>query len=198
MKIKVLNKIAAYFKYRKPDTWELPADSKKGIDDKIADFILGQADKALAYTLDVADKTTNRTYAVIVLVIPITSTMIGLLVKELHQPGNLRDNHKINLYAILALLCIVVLVLLLGIVLPRMTMGSGRGPKDLAHENMLQNEHTSDRKLLLFKLNEIKNVQYKIDYNDSINQTRIFRFKLALLILCIGFISFAMIYATLV
>jgi len=74
---------------------------------------------------------------------------------------------------------------------------NSRSPKDLAHDNMLQNDNSPERKLLLFKLNEIKNLQYKIGYNNRVNGKRIFRFKVALLIICIGFIGGAIMYAML-
>jgi len=181
----------------KPAIWELAVESKDQIDDKIADFIIGQAEKALAYSLDVADKATNRAYAVIVLMIPLTSTAAGLLIKEVGASIKTHNHHKIIFFEVITFLCLSTLSLLLTIVLPRLTMGNGRSPKDLAHDNMLQNDNTPERKLLLFKLNEIKNLQYKIGYNNRLNSKRVFRFKVALLIICIGFVGGALVYATL-
>lgn len=193
----MIKNIKRLFKQDKPKVWELTTENKDKIDDKIADFIIGQAEKALAYSLDVADKATNRAYAVIVLMIPLTSTAVGLLIKEASQDKRTRNVHKVELFEIITFLCLAALILLLTIVLPRLTMGNGRAPKDLAHDQMLQNDHSPERKLLLFKLNEIKNLQYKIAYNNRINGKRIFRFKLSLLIICIGFIGGAIMYAML-
>jgi hypothetical protein len=193
----MIKKIKQLLKGSKSPIWELPIESKEKVDDKLADFIINHAEKALAYSLDVADKTTNRAYAVIVLMIPLTSTTIGLLIKEAGLNIKLRNPHKVTFFEIITVLCLASLVLLLTIVLPRLTMGNGRSPKDLAHDNMLQNENSPERKLLLFKLNEIKNLQYKIGFNSRLNAKRVFRFKVALLIICIGFIGGAIMYAML-
>ena len=193
----MIEKLKALFKRKETTIWDLSVANKEKIDDKIADFMISQADKALAYSLDVADKTTNRAYAVILIMIPITSTAISLLVKEITEKQQIRNPHKIDLYEFLTLLCVSALILLLTIVLPRLTMGSGREPMNIAHDHMLQNENSFKRNLLLIKLNEIKNLQYKISYNDQLNGKRVFRFKLSLLIICIGFIGGAIIYAML-
>jgi len=193
----MIEKLKTLFKRKETTIWDLPVANKEKIDDKIADFIISQADKALAYSLDVADKTTNRAYAVILIMTPITSTAISLLVKEITEKQQIRNPYKIGLYEFLTILCVSALILLLTIVLPRLTMGSGREPKNIAHDHMLQNENSFKRNLLLIKLNEIKNLQYKISYNDELNDKRVFRFKLSLLIICIGFLGGAIIYAML-
>jgi len=180
----------------KSESWVFPSESKANIDDKIADFIIDQAEKSLAHTLDIADKATNRAYAVVIVIIPLLSTFIGLFITELHS--KFPDASKLNLFLAAAVLCAIILVLLLTIILPRPTMGMGRAPKDIAQPHMLQNEHSAKEKLKSFKLNEIKNLQHKIDFNNRLNRRRIFRFKLVLIITCLGFIAGAIIYATLV
>lgn len=184
------------FRKREKAIWTIQAESNPGIDDKIAEFIISQAEKSLAYTLDIADKATNRAYAVILIIIPLTSTFIGLFISELH--GKFPNVYRVNLYLAATIVCTIVLVLLLTIILPRATMGMGRAPRDIAQPHMLQNDLPAKEKFKAFKLNEIKNLQFKIDYNNRLNSRRIFRFKVALLICCLGFIGGAICYAMLV
>jgi hypothetical protein len=154
------------------EIWEIDPENKKHVDKDIAQFILEQGEKALRHTIDVSDKATNRAFSMLLILLPVSSTIIGFLINEIKK-ARPYQHADIYFFCTLAIICIVALIYIIKVVYPRNTMEIGREPKNIAVSNMLQGDKSSEEKLRVIKLNEIKNCQYKIDYNRKQNAERV-------------------------
>jgi hypothetical protein len=152
--------------------WQIESELKKKIDLDLANFILDAGEKSLKHTIDIADKTTNRAFTVVLILIPVISTVIGLLINSLKGTEKFRSLDCIFL-SILIILMAITLGFLFKLVFPRLFMVLGREPKDIITPGMLMNDLEDKKKLLAFKLNEIKNCQNRISYNRIQNAKRI-------------------------
>ncbi|WP_158828988.1 hypothetical protein [Mucilaginibacter lacusdianchii] len=156
--------------------WDLDTEDKANIDDLLANYILDQGDKALRHTLDIADKTTTRAFTVLLFMVPVTSTIISFLITELHK-GPQQTYLNVGFFLLLVIACCVNLFFLIRLVFPRNTMVVGREPRDIAVKSVLTRECSSPDKVLILKINEIKNCQHRISYNKKQNAERIERFS---------------------
>lgn len=154
------------------NSWKIEPEYKKKIEAELADFILEQGEKALRHTIDIADKTTNRAFTIVLILLPIISTVIALLVNAMKSPDKYQTL-DICFFSILLFMCSLSLFYLVKLVFPRFFMTFGREPKDIIVREMLENDLSPEKKLLAFKFNEIKNCQSKIDYNKCQNSKRI-------------------------
>lgn len=154
------------------ETWSIDPENKKQIDGNLAGFIIEHADKSLRHTIEVADKATNRAFTLLLILLPITSTFIGLLVNEIKEKHKYRTL-DLYFFGILIIICLTALGMLVKLIFPRDSMVAGREPKDILTNEMLQNELSAEKKLLAFKFNEIKNYQFRITYNRQQNAQRI-------------------------
>ncbi|QIL42377.1 hypothetical protein G7074_25820 [Pedobacter sp. HDW13] len=163
------------------DTWNISAENTANIDKDIATYIIEQAEKSLKYSIEVADKTTAKSITLLLILLPATSTIVGFLVNALKQNKGLLTAETLLLMYFL-LVCIISIIFVVKLMLPRNTMAPGRDPKQLIIDELLQRvEYTSEQKLLAYKINEIKNFQHKITYNRKQNNARILRFKYILI-----------------
>ncbi|MBB6240039.1 hypothetical protein HDC90_004701 [Pedobacter sp. AK013] len=163
------------------EVWNISADNKAKIDKDIANYIIEQAEKSLKYSIEVADKTTSKSITLLLVFLPVTSTIVGFLINSVKQNKTLISSETI-LLAYLLIVCIVALIFVVKLMLPRNTMAIGREPKQLVVDQILQlTDRSSDEKLLIYKFNEIKNYQHKIDYNRKQNDSRILLFRHILL-----------------
>ncbi|MES2454004.1 MAG: hypothetical protein V4594_00610 [Bacteroidota bacterium] len=154
------------------DVWNINSENKEHIDRDMAQFVLEQADKSLKHTIDIADKATNRAFTLLLIYLPVTSTLVGILINEI------KESHKFRILDIyflgsLVVVCMVALLALIRLIFPRASMVLGREPKDILTNDMLQNSLTAENKLKAFHLNEIKNYQARITYNREQNAKRI-------------------------
>jgi hypothetical protein len=154
------------------DIWSISAPQKKQISDDLASFILDQAEKALKSTAETSDKITTRAFTVLLILLPIFSTLIGLLINSIKSHGN---SHvlDISFFAVLILVCVFAMFHLITLVFPRNFMGVGRQPNEIVVAGMLDNNLDNAKRLLAFKFNEIKNCQNKINFNRNQNAKRI-------------------------
>lgn len=154
------------------EIWEIDPENKKHLDKDIAQFILEQGEKTLRHTIEISDKTTARAFNMLLILLPISSTVIGFLINEVK---NAKSYKEIDIYffGCITIICTVALMYVVKLIYPRKTMEIGREPKNIAVNNMLQNDKSPEEKLRVIKLNEIRNCQYKIDYNRKQNAQRI-------------------------
>ncbi|RAJ31722.1 hypothetical protein [Pedobacter cryoconitis] len=163
------------------EVWNISTDNKAKIDKDIANYIIEQGEKSLKYSIEVADKTTSKSITLLLIFLPITSTIVGFLINSVRQNKTLISSETI-LLAYLLIVCIVALIFVVKLMLPRNTMAMGREPKQLVVDQILQlADRSNEDKLMIYKLNEIKNYQYKIDYNRKQNDSRILLFRHILL-----------------
>jgi hypothetical protein len=172
--------VSKIFKLPDAEILNLLVDSKKQITIDIADFIIDQAEKALERTLFIEDKTTDRTYGLLAIIIPLVSASNGFLLNEIDKSATLRIR-LILFFCLVVLISLSLLFIMLVIILPRDTMQNGREPKAILQPNMLQTEDEHKR-LLFMKINELSNLQYKISYNHIQNKIRISLFNWAIII----------------
>jgi hypothetical protein len=161
----------------KKEIWNISPENKAKIDKDIANYIIEQAEKSLRYSIEVADKTTSKAVTLLLILLPVASTIVGFLVNSVKQNKTLVSPETLLLMYFLVLF-IVALIFAVKLLLPRNTMALGREPKQLIVDQVLQlADCSSEQKLLIYKLNEIKNYQYKIEHNQDQNNTRITLFK---------------------
>lgn len=178
------------------EVWNMSAENRTKIDKDIANYIIGQAEKSLKYTIEVADKTTAKSITLLLILLPVTSTIVGFLLNSVKQNKTFVSAEILLLLYFLAV-CIGSFIFVVKLMLPRNTMAIGREPKQLVADQILQLDCGSDEKLLIYKINEIKNYQHKIEYNRKQNVSRIILFKRILiytgLTALLGLISYIII-----
>jgi|GEM_PF-5837828 len=159
------------------EIWDISAENKVKIDKDIANFIIEQGEKSLKYSIEVADKTTSKSITLLLIFLPVTSTIVGFLINSVKQSKTLISAETMLLIYLLVV-CVVALIFVVKLILPRDTMAVGREPRQLAVDQVLQlPDCSNEKKLMIYKLNEIKNFQHKIDYNRKQNDSRILLFK---------------------
>ena len=159
------------------ERWKIDPENMKHMDKDIANFIIDQAEKALKYTIEIADKTTAKALTFLLILLPTASTLIGFLVNSVKQYKNTNPGET-GLLGYLLLICIISLIYLVKLFFPRDSMTLGRDPKQLIIDQILQRENcTTEEKLVYYKINEIHNYQHKIEYNRKQNNIRIALFK---------------------
>lgn len=147
--------------------WKVPHQDWENIDPKIAEFILAEGKEYLKDIWDVYEKTTQRSLIIITILITGLSAIIGFVWNRTVQ------NDYDKFFVVLIVIGIVVIIFLqVSVILPSKMLYQGREPKQVAVEGMLYNKLDDDRKYLAFLLNEISNVQFKIDCNYGIVRKR--------------------------
>lgn len=138
-----------------PDWREIKLDNAQMILEEGKDYV-----KHLTYS---SDKITNRAFAILAILIPITSAMIGYAVTQRDKP-----DHFIYYIILGAAVCLIVIMFGLGkLIFPRLFMTPGRAPKEVYTADFLGLNFDPDKARLALVLNEIKSCQKKIDYNES-------------------------------
>lgn len=171
-----------------PERWKLKVSNWTLIEIKSALFILDQAEKTLKHVTEKADKITARAFAILIVVISLVSTLIGFLIKEL-SVANAELFFKI-FYLIVVFLGILCMCCLLKLVFPRKSMQLGAQPKLLAIESLLmpRDDLNEDERHLALIINQITNVQNKISFNGSQNNTRIKLLEITLTLIVATFL----------
>lgn len=147
--------------------FEIPKKNWKSIPVKSAEFILNESKDYVDYTLKASEKVTNRSYSMILILIGILSAIGGytfddMVTKELTQITYL------NIFFIITIVCLI--TYLSFNVFPNKIMVKGRIPKELARKEFLVIPNmTPEENYLMYVIQEIENVQHKIDYNQIQN-----------------------------
>jgi hypothetical protein len=145
-----------------------------------AKFILGEAKDYVKYLNDASDKITNRAFAILAILIPITSALTIFIINEQVKPV---DDYKDVCY-LLYIVIIGLIAIMFGlskIVFPRMFMPLGREPKDLCTKSFLGIDIEIKLAELSIILNEIEAAQLKIDYNEKQVSNRTYLLKFLML-----------------
>ena len=152
-----------------------------------AKFILEEAKSYVKYLSDASDKITNRAFAILAILIPITSAMLVFVVNEKVKPI-LSDNVIPYLLLSVIIGLIAIMFCLSKIVFPRMFMPLGREPKQIATDEFLAVNFDVELAKHSIVLNEIENCQSKVDYNKTQNSQRMKQLEYAMLSLGILFV----------
>ncbi len=152
-----------------------------------AKFILEEAKTYVKYLSDTSDKITNRAFAILAILIPLTSALIVFSVNERFKPV---IGEKVIFYLMFFVIIGLIAVMfgLSTIVFPRMFMPLGREPKQICTAEFLSVNFDIDLAKLSMILNEIENCQSKVDYNKSQNSRRTKQLKIAMLSLGLIFV----------
>ncbi len=136
------------------------------INSENAKFILEEAKDYTKYLSDSSDKITNRAFAILAILIPITSALIIFVVNEEIKPV---DGYKTITYLLFVVIMGLIAIMfgISKIVFPRMFMPLGREPRDMCSEDLLGVGLTDDLAKLSIILSEIEASQVKIDYNEQ-------------------------------
>jgi hypothetical protein len=139
-------------------------------------FVFEQAEKRLKSTLDMADRITVRAYAVLVLLVPCLSAVIGIFRNDLKGCTNAE---WLLLMCCVVGLC-VVLMLIVKIIYPRDMHQLGREPKVIALPEYYENpDYPHEESYVLLLTFEIEDYQSRIDYMEKQNSKRIYLLKWA-------------------
>ncbi|KAB8151674.1 hypothetical protein EZY14_017360 [Kordia sp. TARA_039_SRF] len=150
-------------------TLEIPKEWKK-ISVKSAEFILNETKDYVDYTLKEAEKITNRTYALLLLLITILSALIGFTYTTILE-GNYNGIIYVNFFIIMTIAAFI--MYLSSVIRSRGMKVKGRRPEKLMKTTHLINPALKDEEnYLAFILREIINCEDKIAYNLSQNKLR--------------------------
>ncbi len=146
---------------------------KKGwraINPDSAKFVLEESKEYLNYTIGESEKITNRAYSLVLLLATVLSAVVGYTFTKLVE-GEIKSIIYLNFY--FSIIITLVLVVLSKLVFPRKIMAKGRKPRELAKPEFL-NPPTlkASESYLAFLIQEIENIQDKIDFNLAVNEKR--------------------------
>jgi hypothetical protein len=167
------------FKIQVPDWTKINIDNAK--------FILAEAKEYVRYLSDESNKITNRAFAILAILIPITSAVMIFVVNNAIKPV---DGYK-NITYLLFIVIIVLIGIMFGlskIVFPRMFMPLGRQPREICISEFLGVDFDAELAKLSIVLGEIEASQVKIDYNEKQNVYRTTLLKYLMLSIGILFI----------
>lgn len=154
---------APKFKIQVPDWTKInPANAR---------FILGEAKEYFAYTASESGKITERAFAMLAILVPITSALLAFAVNERLRLAF----HDSVLTYLLAAVVVALITLMFGLgtlVFPRRFMAPGREPKELCTDAFLVADYAPADHELALVLSEIEGIQAKIDFNDPQNARR--------------------------
>ena len=142
----------------------------KSINIESAKFIYSESKEYLNYTIEESAKITNRAYSLVLLLSSILSAIVAFTFSKLLDG-------QINLLVYLTLFLSVIitglLIALVWLVFPRKIMANGRIPKELTKPEFITPPRLKeDETLLAFYIQEIENLQDKIDFNLTLNKKR--------------------------
>lgn len=149
------------------------------------EFILNEGKDYLGYTLNESDKITNRAYSIILLLFAILSGVVAYTFNRMIIGGY----EMIICLNFCLIISLVILLFYLGcLIFIKTIMAKGRIPKTIALSNLLINPKLSEDEVYIsYLIQEIENVQNKIDFNLVKNEKRQNRLKLVMV--SIAFIS---------
>ena len=150
-------------------------------------FFLAQAESYLKQTMDVHDKLTARSFNLLTMLIPAITITVGVLLNS-----NAVVSAKLIAVCYTALVCSVACtVMLTFIILPRNWMAIGRMPKELISDQIIQStiELQADQRFVGLVLNELENIQMKIEYNERSNYRRQNMLRLVVILMALAFVG---------
>jgi hypothetical protein len=170
-----------------PQKFKIEVSDWTKINIESAKFILEEAKTYVKYLSDTSDKITNRAFAILAILIPITSALIVFSVNERFKP--LIGDKVISYLMLFVIIGLIATMFgLSSIIFPRMFMPLGREPKQICTPEFLSVNFDIELAKLSMVLNEIENCQAKVDYNKSQNSNRTKQLKHAMLSLGLIFV----------
>lgn len=134
-----------------------------------AKLIFQQSEKRFLDTVENHKNITTRAYTMLSIIITVLSVLITFFAARL---VSISDT---NLASVIIACAVVVaaiwcFVLLVQLIFPRRYMAPGSEPKNLMMENYLS--YPKEEQLLVWLYSEIEQLQIKIDFNESLAETR--------------------------
>jgi hypothetical protein len=155
----------------------------------LVNFYLAQAEACLKMSLEVHNIITLRAFTILSVLIPSITLSIGYLLMQPGQEPGISFPTIISIIGLsAAVICLVPLIIL---IFPRLWMQLGRQPKDFFTSEVVETETplTSEQLYVGIVMNEIENIQYKIDFNDRSNSRRLKLLKSVIIIIALAFLT---------
>lgn len=148
-------------------------------------FILNEGKDYLDYTIKESEKITNRAYSIVIFLFAILSGVASYTFNKMAL-----GNHDKIVYLNFCLIVFFVILLyhLGSLVFPRTIMANGRIPKTIAlPEFLIIPKIDKEENYVLFIIQDIENLQVKIDYNLVKNQNRQEKLKIVMISISVMF-----------
>ena len=154
--------------------WELKLENWVEANPKILIKIHDKGNQLLDYTIVLDEKISNRAFTLISILVPILYLVLGLILRFAFYDMEIEDRPILWISIVVCLINGICLGYLIWIVFPKSFMHPGREPKASSNINFIQSEKFSpDEQEIGFLINEIQNLQFKIEHNESINRKRL-------------------------
>lgn len=177
--------------------WKLNFKNWRNMSIDTALLLLNESKEYLDYTINLSDKLTQRGYTILMILLAIIG---GLTNKLLSFNLDSSLNQVIFTLVFCSLIFSIGLgIYLLKLIFPFDMKQRGRIPKELSNEEyLIPSNLNQELAYLSFVLNEIQNIQSKIEYNVNMNSKRLKVFKSLLISLLIFFAIFITIYSLII
>jgi hypothetical protein len=153
------------------------------IKDTEAKFLLEHAEKTLKDTLDTNSLIVGRVTTLITVTSGIMIALFGFAINK-YDNNKAFDNLLITTVVGLVYMMIISFVLF-RIVMPRVYKSPGSLPRDLLNDNLF-NEQNADKRMTWIYVNEIHEIQGRIEHNKEVNEKRWAKFKTALVMILLA------------
>lgn len=148
-------------------------------------YILDEGRDYLDYTIKESDKITNRAYTIVIFLFAILSGVASYTFDKMVLGSH---NKLVCLNFCLIVFLIILLYHLGHLVFPRTIMSKGRIPKTIALPDLLIIPNVDkEENYVLFIIQDIENLQVKIDYNLVKNENRQEKLKIVMISIAIMF-----------
>lgn len=167
--------------------WIAPIDDLTKLDKDSAKFIFESGEKRLRHLLEVSDRTTNRTIAMLTGQIPLVAFILSLLFRHyVGAPENYLNPIMLGVSWASLIVSLISMILLGRIIFPRDMHQMGTEPKDLIIKDFVENpDYQNAHQYLLLLVIESESLQRRIDYMQDQSNRRVYLFKIALLIIAV-------------
>ncbi|MDX1943141.1 MAG: hypothetical protein SFU99_21435 [Saprospiraceae bacterium] len=160
----------------KINVWIPEIDDLNDISIETLNFVFKQGELYLTELVKIYDNTISRAYTLLSIYISILGIMITFLATNLVSGGYDKEDTPILIILSFTLIpMIYCLFIIIGIIFPNQLMVTGRPPKELI-PNKLMDIPVGD-KLLYLLYNECIHLQTKVAYNELINTRRLASLK---------------------
>ena len=174
----------ANWKYKMEDRqFTIPDNIRKLLKKETAEHYLREADKALSLTVEVSNRTVERGYQLLSILIAALTGFGWVLYSE---PRHILTAISI-ICVFLAIICCVIIAL--KVISIHTLLGQGRMPKDMDIEDLINYYHTAgldEEQYVNIIADEIESIQMRIDHNRKGTDCRVYFFGL-----CLDLIIFA-------
>lgn len=152
--------------------WRYSDKNWKEINNDTLEFLLSQSESKLVRTIDISNQITSKGYQLISLSVALISIAIGYVIKTNPNWNNIDD--QFLYFSIITILCLSIsIIYLFKIIFPRKIILPGSEPKHLLLPKQISKYKSEKLQVKYFKLNELENNQFRIEYNRGINNKRI-------------------------